>query len=588
MRLRNVMGREVSELQADSQIDGSHIADDALIALGCELNAAGEVIKNSYGMFDLARQAAEHPEWPAQIAGEVEALRARVTEAHGATIRFLIWAGMGGSIEDKLVYLAGGLLKGGPRFYALDSTDPAKLKAIIHDMQERSKLSMPELLQSTLIVGMAMGMTSYEPVVNLEKLAVLFDKNGIDPAPNMLCMTLPGSLLDQFAIARNCARVPLQLDGRNTTAGRHSAPLTRGSLYPLALAGIDLAPWMAATQLEDADIETAWKLAAFLQAQGVAGRDKVTLLLPRSWSGAALWTKQDFEESLGKSEQLGIKIVIGERVKTRFYQKPGSPEQDRVFLAVQLRGEPHPDADALTELRHMKYPLAMLTFPKQAPVATWMQFVHYVVFGLGYLRAMNFVTQPSVELYKAIASEIYAGSPADSAAGSVKDTWGAIVADQPRWTAERYAAALIEAIREGATYGELTFFGDMRYTEAGRTMAKLLDTAADRVFRMPFRMPVDIYEGPAMNHSYHEMIIGHGHCFSTLIASARQARFPGAHYEPDYHMAQFAATRTALERRGRPVVPLLIRDLEDPSLEGLESFFREVAAYIPALIPRNG
>ncbi len=37
-----------------------------------------------------------------------------------------------------------------------------------------------------------------------------------------------------------------------------------------------------------------------------------------------------------------------------------------------------------------------------------MQFIHYAVFGLGYLRRMNFVTQPSVELYKAITNRLHA------------------------------------------------------------------------------------------------------------------------------------------------------------------------------------
>ncbi len=520
-------------------------------------------------MLDLPGLAAAHPEWPDIVNAEVDAIRARFKAVHGTTIRFLIWAGMGGSMEDKLVYEAAGLLRGGPRFYALDSTDPQKLKSIIHDMQERSHLPMPDLLKSTLIVGMAVGMTSYEPVVNLEKIAVLFERNHVETAPNFLCLTLPGSLLDQTAEKHSYARVPLQLDDATTTAGRHSAPLTRGSLYALALAGANLVEWIAAANLPETEIHAAWKLAAFLHAQGLNGRDKVTLLLPRSWSGAALWTKQNFEESLGKSEALGVKIVINERVKTRFYQKPGNTKQDRCFLSVQLRGEPHPDADAITELRHMKYPIAALTFPRNSSLATWMQFIHYVVFGLAYLREMNFVTQPSVELYKSIASEIFQ-NPGDS--------WQGLTATQEQWTPVIYAEALRSAVRAGATYAELTFFGDMRYSDAGRQVRRILETSADRVFRMPLKMPVDIHEGPAMNHSYHEMIIGHGGCFSTLIASARQARFPGAAYEPDYHMAQFLATKTALERRGRAVVPLLIKDLEPASLEGLEKFFNEVAA----------
>ena len=99
-------------------------------------------------------------------------------------------------------------------------------------------------------------------------------------AANIYCMTLPGSLLDKFAGSRGYRRVALQLDGENTTAARHSGPLTRGSLYPLALAGVDLCAWMAGSDLSLDDMETAWRLAAFLHVQGLNGRDKVTFLAP--------------------------------------------------------------------------------------------------------------------------------------------------------------------------------------------------------------------------------------------------------------------------------------------------------------------
>ncbi|MDQ6664770.1 MAG: hypothetical protein M3Z23_10290 [Acidobacteriota bacterium] len=552
--------------------------DDPLIPLGMEIDGSGRVTKNSLGVFNLSWQAHEHPEWAERVAAEAEELKRQIAEAHGVPLRFLIWAGMGGSIEDKSMYKAAGLLRGGPRVYALDSTDPAKLKAIVHDIQERSGLSMPEILKSTLVVGMAMGMTSYEPVVNLEKLAALYEKNHVDSRANFVYMTMPGSVLDRFAGPRGYRRIPLQLDEGNSTAGRHSAPLTRGSLIPLALAGVDLKSWIAAAFLSGEDIQTAWKLAAFLQAQALEGRDKLTLLLPESWAGAGLWTKQDLEESLGKSEEIGIKVVIQEKVKVRYLRHASDAQQDRVFLAVQLKGEPHPEAAGITSLRHARYPMAILTLPATAPLSRYMQIIHYAVFGLGYLRNMNFVTQPGVELYKAIASEVF-----DEAkqAGGTQNTvaWKALLQEQKKRTPERYAAELkkLAASRE-IEYGELTFFGDLRYSEEGRNMRKSLERAADRVFRSRLKMPVDIYEGPAMNHSYHEMIIGHGKCFSTILISEKQSRFPAAGYEPDYHMAQFLATKMALERKGRHVVALMMKDLTDASLLKLDEFFREVAA----------
>jgi len=553
---------------------------DPLIRIGMEVDAEGAVAKNSLGVFDLSWQAREHPEWAADITHEVEAVRARLQQAHGTPPRFLIWAGMGGSIEDKVLYHAAGLLKGGPAFYALDSTDPGKLKAIIHDMQTRSGRPLPEILRSTLVIGMAMGMTSYEPVVNLQKLAKLFDDNGVASEANFLYMTLDGSLLDQFAGPRGYTRVPLQPDQRNSTAGRHSSPLTRGSLYPLALANNDLAAWIAGTFLSPEEVAAALRLGAFLHQQGVAGRDQITLLLPKSWSAAGVWTKQDFEESLGKSEALGLKIVIGERVRPRHYQRADDPAQHRVFLAIQRKGEAHPEADGITTLRHDGYPLAVATFDAGAPLSRYMQFIHYVVFAIGYLRDMNFVTQPGVELYKSIAAEIFEEARQN---GGIEHThaWSKIPRDKEPWegvvsiSPKRYAALLS---RSKARYAELTFFGDLRYTPEGQALRACLDRAANRVFRMPRKMPVDIYEGPAMNHSYHEMIIGHGGCFSTVLLSVKQSRFAAAGYDPDYHMAQFLATKTALERRHRDVVALTIQDTSEKSLETLDNFFREVAA----------
>ena len=122
-------------------------------------------------------------------------------------------------------------------------------------------------------------------------------------------------------------------------------------------------------------------------------------------------------------------------------------------------------------------------------------------------------------------------------------------------------------------YAEITWFGDTRYSEDGIAMRQLLNRAADLTFRSRLKMPVDVYEGPAMNHSFHEMIIGHGKCFSIVLAARKQAQFSVAGYQPDYHMAQFLATKQALEKRGRHVLAFLVDDLED-----LAKWFETVAS----------
>ena len=578
-------------------IDALDPSKNRLIAIGMELDESGrKVKKDHYGVFNLAWQAARHPEWPEQIRVELDALRNAIRQAHGVPLQFLIWAGMGGSAEDKNMYQALGLLKGRPRCYVLDSTDPAKLKYILEDIQRRSKLDIAAALRRTLVVGMALGMTSFEPVMNLERLALLYDRHHIASHANFIYLTIPGSLLDEFATPRGFRRVELQLDHANSTAGRHSSPLTRGSLYPLGLCGVPLDAWIAATDLTPGEIAAAWRLSAFLHAQIAAGRDKVTLMLPKSWAGAALWTKQEFEESLGKSEAWGIKIIIGEKIRVTNYKSPRDASQDRVFLSIHHQGDAAESRSKAAAIRRAGYPLATLTLPRSTVLSRYMQFIHYAVFGLAWLRDMNFVTQPGVELYKAIANRLYAEA---SKNGGIQKTpaWAARLASpqQSKWRARVtlhhkgiaaagrtapsiFAELLRAALAAGAGYSELTFFGDTRYSPKGHSLRLTLNRAAEVLFRAKAKIPADIYEGPAVNHSYHEMIIGHGRCFSTILMAETDEQPREIDYSPDYHRAQFLSTIQALEDRGRAVTAITLKDLEPPTLDALEEFFRQAAA----------
>jgi len=602
--------RELDERGRARGLGAMKPQSDVLVRIGTERDDEGKVSKNGYGVLHLPWLAQQHPEWPEMIRREAAEIRAAIREAHGVGLKYVIWAGMGGSAEDKAFQQAAGLLKG-IRLYLLDSTDPAKARAILDHIQKTDKQPLSKALRKCLVVGMAMGMTSYEPVVNLDKLDGLYRKLKIPNQSNFIYMTLPGSILDQFASKRGFRRAPLQPDGGNTTAGRHSGPLTRGSLYPLALSGCDLDAWMRAAALSAAETGAALQLAGFLDANVRAGRDKLTLFAPEGWKDGAVWTKQDFEESLGKSADLGIKVAIQEKLKLANYWPPKQERQDRCFLVVNVEGEKNPADAKVAALRRAGYPLAVLKLSGAAAVARYMQFIHYAVFGLGYLWKMNFVTQPSVELYKKITSRIHQQA---GKRGGIEETaeWRRIAGSALRmkWrggltlnfeplkqlglledkdlemengnAAAVYAAVLLRLVCEGSVgYGELTFFGDSRYDRPGQLIRKALDAAADRVFRSRLKMPADVYEGPAMNHSYHEMIIGHGGGFSTIVLSDRQETFKRLEYRPDYHRAQWLATVMALLERGRAVVPLTIRDLSEDSRVTLGEFFREVAKRLP-------
>lgn len=573
-----------------------------LIAIGMEIED-GRVRKNRYGVFHLSWLARQHPEWPEMVMAELDEIRGRIHDAHKAPLQFLIWAGMGGSAEDKSMYNAVGLLSRGPRCYVLDSTDPAKLSAILDDMTRRSKLPLGTVLRRTLVVGMALGMTSFEPVLSLQRLAALYEKHKIDARTNFLYMALAGSLLDKFASSRRFHKVNLQLDNGDAIGGRHAGPLTRGTLYPLGLARVDLSEWISATDLSEEQILTAWRLAAFIDAQCSAGRNKITLILPKPWAGAALWTKQDFEESLGKSEQFGVKVAIGEKIKMTHYRSPKDPQQSRVFLAIQIKGADNEETQKIALLRRAGYPVAILTLPREPLLSSYMQFIHYTVFGLAYLRNMNFVMQPSVELYKSIANRLYAEAQKNAGIARTKEwqrtetspkkaAWrGGVVLRYDRLPAgvepkgatapELYASIIRQLVADRRIdYGELTFFGDTRYSLRGRAVALLLRRAGDVLFRAGLKMPVDVYEGPPMNHSYHEMIIGHGRCFSTVLLAENPELPVPIPDTADYHRAQFLATQIALAERGRPVVSITLKDLTDRTLRALDEFFRQAAKHV--------
>ena len=83
-----------------------------------------------------------------------------------------------------------------------------------------------------------------------------------------------------------------------------------------------------------------------------------------------------------------------------------------------------------------------------------------------------------------------------------------------------------------------------------------------------------------MNHSYHEMIIGHGRCFSTVLITEQSALPVPIHDSADYHRAQYLATQLALAERGRPVVSITLRDLSDRTLSALEEFFHQAAKHL--------
>lgn len=152
----------------------------------------------------------------AAVHGLADQVRARLRKAHGesAVLRHVIWAGMGGSIEDKNAILAGRLvaepdspnvptagLVPEPRvqLWTLDDVNADSLAHILAAIGAgaRARSGAPPAaepaggdggvdaalvagLKETVVIAQALGMTSFEPAFNVQQsLAPLFSRCGL-------------------------------------------------------------------------------------------------------------------------------------------------------------------------------------------------------------------------------------------------------------------------------------------------------------------------------------------------------------------------------------------------------------------------
>ncbi|MFL5667685.1 MAG: hypothetical protein ACJ8BW_41010, partial [Ktedonobacteraceae bacterium] len=268
----------------------------------------------------------------------LEEVEAEAQDIWQRGIRHMIWAGMGGSVIAVRVLCDLGFCSSRDHeqvtIYPLDSTDPAALNAIVRKIAAAKNLTLPTgeeasnptflqtLLKDVMMVGVALGMTSEEPITHLEWFTNLLKQAGLRPAEHLLVMTLPDSYLDRFAHEQQAPSRPLQPDKGTGTGGRMSAPTTRVFLLPAALYLTHLSggPGQLRSVLQQAwdeyNLELATsrpaehpfvQLAATLSGASLDGACRMLLRMPEGWQALVSWLEQLMEESLGKG---GKGIVV--------------------------------------------------------------------------------------------------------------------------------------------------------------------------------------------------------------------------------------------------------------------------------------
>ena len=338
---------------------------------------AQQAIANSLGWLHVAEK----------MAGSVAELTDFAREVRKAGFKSVVHMGMGGSSLAPLAlqrtFPPGE--KGLP-LTVLDTTDPTTIQQI-----EGGDLS-----QKLFIVASKSGTTA-EPQAFMD---YFYDRlqglKGEKAGENFVAITDPGSLLARQAQERRFRHVFLNFAD---IGGRYSA-LSYFGLVPATLMDLDVAQFLdralrmlhacaSCVPLKD---NPGISLGAALGELALAGRDKVTFIMPRALDSLGMWLEQLLAESTGK-EGKGLLPVAGEplgppefygpdRVFAYFHLNREVEEaQERVVAALKAAGQP-----VITIQMADRYDLAQEFFRWEVVTAT-----------AGAVLGINAFDQPNVQ-----------------------------------------------------------------------------------------------------------------------------------------------------------------------------------------------
>lgn len=594
----------------------------------------------------------------------LEQIEAEARDIWQRGIRHIIWAGMGGSVLTVQVMRALGFCGGHDdaallsqseapaALYPLDSTDPAVLNAIVREiaLAKNLALSTPaadrtpivarspdresaieqritsepaflrSFLQDVMMVGVAMGMTSEEPITHLEWFTDLIKQAGLRPADHLLVMALPDSYLDRFAHEQQAPSLPLQPDEGTGTGGRMSAPSTRVFLLPAALYLTRLSdtPGQLRSVLQHAwdeyNLELAAsnpvahpfvQLAAALSGASRNGACRLLLSMPEEWQILVAWIEQLMEESLGKGGK-GIVIFDDQplNIAAPFYRQEG-------MLRVHVVTEKAQAARAQHFI--LFQPSLASKDPQRRLAALAASFLGWQLSMalFGYLQRIPFAGQPAVENYKTkvralrvqgdplrVASHwqpaVQAGiltllappGAFDQGAYQQSTSWRGSAETLEQEPAEaRLAKVFAHAVQQA---GSVAAHNDSRgdtlsyldVTVNGHASAHLLDTLGKQVHDLGnecLGIPIKLRVAPSAYHSTEQSEMdGPPSLVSLRLVARNSEECLLGRYTPTFLHAQAMSTWQAMLEVSRPCFLLVIEGSLDDAIRSLSIFFSQV------------
>jgi transaldolase/glucose-6-phosphate isomerase len=324
----------------------------------------------------------------------------RITDvARYAGFSDVLLLGMGGSsLGPEVLKLTFGTIGGFPELHILDSTDPAQIRAMQHEVD----------LQKTLFIVSSKSGSTLEPNVLKQYFFARVEEvvGRKEAGRRFLAITDPGSKMQQIAESDGFRRI---FFGWPNIGGRYSA-LSDFGLVPAAIMGLNVAMLLNRTEemvcacMPSVPVEEN-PGAVLGTILGVAasgfGRDKVTIVASPGLGGFGAWLEQLLAESTGK-EGKGLLPIDREPL--------GHPElygPDRMF--VYLRLLPAPDAlqDASVDaLERAGHPVVRIALDDAYDLGQEFFRWEFATAVAGAILGVNPFDQPEVEASKTAARRL--------------------------------------------------------------------------------------------------------------------------------------------------------------------------------------
>lgn len=259
---------------------------------------------------------------PAAMRAHLDDVRALAQAAAADGLTHLCLLGMGGSsLCAEVLRLTLASPDAAGRLHVLDTTDERAVRTVADTLDPASTL---------FIVASKSGSTIEVTALEAFYREWVHSAGISEPGRHFVAITDPGTSLQAHAAAHAYRHTFINPPD---IGGRFSA-LSLFGLVPTVLLGVNPAILLdgadgivAASRRDDAE-NAAMALGAYMAEHALAGRDKLTIVLPPSLAALGLWIEQLVAESTGK-QGVGVLPIVDEPLGAA-----GDYARDRAFVVV--------------------------------------------------------------------------------------------------------------------------------------------------------------------------------------------------------------------------------------------------------------